>query len=435
MFGITSRKNNCSADADFRNNYCGICKSIAYDYGNSLRLSLNNDVVFLSELYDSLTETKSDYSKISHYNCFSIPENEKDFPFNLKYASAVNVLLTKYKIEDNVNDSKLKAGWRLLNNLSSKKSKKAELYLKKNDVDTEKIADLIRLQTKIEKENNNELSIKEIITKYSEPTAKLTSEIYKGIINFDNDTKLLFSIIGYHFGRIVYLNDAIEDVEKDSKNKVFNILLASTTDISSNKKIAEKEINNSIFELKASIKKLPMPEERKAYFIGIIESIYQKKIELEKIDFKNRIKLSYQSAINISKKYKYYIPKYTLFGSSLVTLTLITILFPNIVFAYGSNTVEAGCCGSCCDCFGQCCCNQESCNCSNNCKNPGDGCDRMICKSWEDGGCGGCFLLTLGSLVGIFGCCIFGSVADGCSSGSPTKVIIIKQPSDCGCGN
>jgi len=434
MFGIISDNNSCNTDNNYRKNYCGTCKAIGLNYGQSFRLVLNNDIVFLSELYDSLKETKSDYSKFSINNCLSIPNSENSFPFNLQYAASAHILLSKYSVLDNIIDSKIKLIWKAINNLSIKKYNKAESHLKSIGVDTYKISELIFEQMKIEKNVCDIEDVKDILLKYSNPTALITSEIFQGIIQEKGSIKSLFKNIGFLFGQIAYLTDAIKDVKEDRTNNNFNPLLINSESNTLNIDIAKKLVNNQISEMTKLIISLPIYEIKKQYLLQKISTLYLTDFKQEKIKLKERIRLSIQSSKNISKKYKYIIPKYSTFSLTLVLFIIITFFLPNVVFAIGVAPLKAGCCESTCDCCGSCCTNQEKCNCAGKgsvCENPGTCCDKLICSSYEDAGIGGCFLVVLAGIIAFFGCGVIGSASDGCST-NPTKIIIIRKSPDCG---
>jgi len=262
MFGIISDNNSCNTDNNYRKNYCGTCKAIGLNYGQSFRLVLNNDIVFLSELYDSLKETKSDYSKFSINNCLSIPNSENSFPFNLQYAASANILLSKYSVLDNIIDSKIKLIWKAINNLSIKKYNKAESHLKSIGVDTYKISELIFEQMKIEKNVCDIEDVKDILLKYSNPTALITSEIFQGIIQEKGSIKSLFKNIGFLFGQIAYLTDAIKDVKEDRTNNNFNPLLINSESNTLNIDIAEGDYDTVAGLITSELGRIPVSKEQ-----------------------------------------------------------------------------------------------------------------------------------------------------------------------------
>lgn len=435
MFGIISTKNICNKDSDFRSNYCGTCKAIAFEYGHSFRMALNFDVVFLSELYDSLALSNSDYSKITNYNCFNIPTDDKDIPFNLKYVAAVNIILTKYKIEDNIQDNRNKIIWKQLKKSSLKKVKKAELFLKTQNVDINEIEKNIIKQFELEKENIDGTSLHNLFFKYSKQTSNITSEIFKGIIKEDDKTQEIFRKIGSILGEIVYLSDAIKDVEKDYKNNSFNILTIDFKNLERNKEKCKKFVNERISLLLSFINRLPIENDKKIYFKKRIDTLYfsQTKSKILKVKLKERILLSVKSAKNISEKFKYFIPKYSVYIISISIFLIVTLLFPNVVFAFGATSNEYGCCSNSCHCCCDCscsCCSCGSCDYDKECAK----CDMarnvggLIDSTFrEQGFCKGCFMFGCGIPV----CYFFAGCFNG-TGNDVTKVIVIKEIPTCG---
>src|SRR5690242_13659370 len=88
----------------FKSYYCGLCKSIKINIGNIPRAALNYDMTFLAILLDSLDNSKSIYTK---QRCAIHPLRKKvilkDNDY-LSYAAFCNVILSYYKLLDNIND-------------------------------------------------------------------------------------------------------------------------------------------------------------------------------------------------------------------------------------------------------------------------------------------------------------------------------------------
>ena len=87
-----------------RLNYCGTCKTIGSLYGQTSRLLLNHDTVFLAEILSALSgETLSDWQKsYQSFNCLSMPKGE--MPVSLQFAATTNVILTEFKLADHIAD-------------------------------------------------------------------------------------------------------------------------------------------------------------------------------------------------------------------------------------------------------------------------------------------------------------------------------------------
>lgn len=87
----------------YRGYYCGLCKSLKDNHGEISRLSLNYDITFLVLVLTSVYKPKSN---IIEEGCIANPFKKKKKITNeiTEYAASMNVLLTYYKLEDNLKD-------------------------------------------------------------------------------------------------------------------------------------------------------------------------------------------------------------------------------------------------------------------------------------------------------------------------------------------
>ena len=103
----------------FKAYYCGLCHTIKEQYGNLPRATLNYDMTFLAILLDSLNDKPLASKKIT---CSLHPLSKKLILIDneaLKYAAQCNIVLTYYKLIDNINDD------------NAIQSKVASMFLKK----------------------------------------------------------------------------------------------------------------------------------------------------------------------------------------------------------------------------------------------------------------------------------------------------------------
>ena len=89
----------------YRGYYCGLCKCLKDNHGEISRLTLNYDITFLVLVLTSLYRPKGD---ILEEGCITNPFKKKKKIINeiTEYAASMNVLLSYYKLEDNLNDDK-----------------------------------------------------------------------------------------------------------------------------------------------------------------------------------------------------------------------------------------------------------------------------------------------------------------------------------------
>ena len=181
MFGLLKHRNSShNGCLDFRQNYCGTCKTIGKLYGQKERLFLNNDIVFLSELLSSFDGNNNIFGDLKPNLCLSLPKDQKSIPLFLKFSAAINIILAYYKTLDNIKDSKSKLSiWKLIRLSEIRNFKKAQIFLTSINFPISLIEKSIEEQflreLKIVKFNSFEESFKY----YAELTGKITGEVFK----------------------------------------------------------------------------------------------------------------------------------------------------------------------------------------------------------------------------------------------------------------
>jgi predicted hydrocarbon binding protein len=197
--------------------YCGVCKSIKNNFGNLPRAVLNYDMTFLAILLDSLVDKKCSFES---KHCLVHPIKKRliiiDNPA-LDYAAFCNVALAYYKLLDNVNDD------------NSKKSKFYSFFLK-HYLEDSKIKFKSTMEV-IEKSLNTLNSLEgnpkgKNLDDFSHPFAELTAFIVSSFYTEDKNYNFLYKL-GYNLGKWIYLIDALDDLEKDMKEKKFNPINSS----------------------------------------------------------------------------------------------------------------------------------------------------------------------------------------------------------------
>lgn len=198
----------------FKAYYCGLCKSIKKNYGNLPRLTLNYDMTFLCILLDAL---KGGSNEISRLHCIVHPIRKKSVIISnpcIEHAAFCNVVLSYYKLLDNVNDDK--------SFCSSFLSSMLKIYMKKASNKNSISEEIIK--TKLNElgvlENNN---ISLTLDEYSHPFAELTAYIIASFYHDDEFYDTLYNL-GYNLGKWIYIIDAFDDLEKDMKKKKFNAI-------------------------------------------------------------------------------------------------------------------------------------------------------------------------------------------------------------------
>lgn len=196
----------------FKAYYCGVCFAIKEKFGNFARTALSYDVTFLALLLSSLSEEKP---KICQKKCISNPFKKRPViacDDVLEYAAAVNVILTYYKIKDDLKDgfSPKASLFAPFTFPSSRKVKK--LYKKVFASVGVKLSAL----TELEKARSGD------VDRVSHVFAELLGELFSGCGGFSADTCRILYRMGYLLGRFIYILDAYDDLEDDRKKNRYN---------------------------------------------------------------------------------------------------------------------------------------------------------------------------------------------------------------------
>ena len=207
----------------YKSIYCGLCKELGKSFGIKSRLLLNYDCTFLLLLVLSLRDSDICFSA-EHCTCNPLKKcnfcaSEKD---EFKLSAALCVLMSYYKLIDNDADSGFlgKFLWKALKLFFKSAYKKAKnCYPQFDNI----IKAGMDKQSQIEKQRVNN------IDECAEPTAWMLSQVFKLLARTSSE-EIVLDRFGYFLGRWVYLIDAIDDLEKDKKEKNFNPFINPETE-------------------------------------------------------------------------------------------------------------------------------------------------------------------------------------------------------------
>lgn len=238
----------------YKGYYCGLCKYLKENHGEISRLSLNYDITFLILLLTSVYRPKSTLTKEV---CIANPIKKKNRIVNevTEYAASMNVLLTYYKLEDNLHDDKGVKDIIAYNLYKGKLKKAYEKYPKKADYIKSQLEEL----QKLESENSTN------IDKVSNTFGNLMGEIfaYK-----EDDFEGKLRSIGFNIGKYIYILDAYEDLDKDVKKGRYNPFIEYIDKKEELIKKVDKLISISLGYLSQSIDELHIKTN-----VGIIDNI------------------------------------------------------------------------------------------------------------------------------------------------------------------
>ena len=238
----------------YKGYYCGLCKYLKQNHGEISRLSLNYDITFLILLLTSVYRPKS---TITQEVCIANPVKKKARIVNeiTEYAASMNVLLTYYKLEDNLNDDKGIKDILAYNIYKGKLNKAYEKYPQKADYIKEQLEKLQGFETK--KSTN--------IDEVSNTFGNLMGEIFA----YKNDEyEYDLRRIGFNIGKYIYTLDAYEDLDKDIKKGRYNPFVEYADRKDELSKRVDKLISISLGYLTQSIDKLHIKTN-----VNIIENI------------------------------------------------------------------------------------------------------------------------------------------------------------------
>ena len=192
----------------YKGYYCGLCKYLKENHGEVSRLSLNYDITFLILILTALYKLDSD---ITYERCIANPLKKKMRIVNeiTEYAASMNILLSYYKLEDNLyDDNGIKD--KLAYELYKGKLKKAyEKYPQKAEYIKHQLGNLRELEKQESKS----------IDKVSNTFGNLMGEIF--VYKKDEYEQNLRNI-GFNLGKYIYILDAYEDLEEDNKKGRYN---------------------------------------------------------------------------------------------------------------------------------------------------------------------------------------------------------------------
>ena len=192
----------------YKGYYCGLCKYLKENHGEVSRLSLNYDITFLIVILTALYKLVSD---ITYERCIANPLKKKMRIVNeiTEYAASMNILLSYYKLEDNLyDDNGIKD--KLAYELYKGKLKKAyEKYPQKAEYIKQQLGNLRELEKQESKS----------IDKVSNTFGNLMGEIF--VYKKDEYEQNLRNI-GFNLGKYIYILDAYEDLEEDNKKGRYN---------------------------------------------------------------------------------------------------------------------------------------------------------------------------------------------------------------------
>ncbi|MBO5889502.1 MAG: hypothetical protein J6Q58_05120 [Clostridia bacterium] len=189
--------------------YCGICKSLKQKTGQISRFTLSYDMAFMSALAHNIMGIDVDIEKkrcIAH--AIKKRPIAKPDKISLMLAS-LNVILTYYKLKDDVLDEK-KGG--IKSSIFYNAYKKAKREYPQIDLTVKTCYERL---LKLERENTDSIDI------VSDCFAEMLKEI--SVVLFEDKSTEYTQNLTYAIGKWIYLIDALDDYDKDIKKQNYNV--------------------------------------------------------------------------------------------------------------------------------------------------------------------------------------------------------------------
>ena len=199
--------------------YCGLCRVLKDRYGLAGCTMLNYDMTFLGMLLSSLYEEKEEPAKRVCRPGFKRPllkkKSKKQFSQtavvteSLGYAADMNYMLAYHNHMDNWLDEHSFASLNMVHLMQKNYRKLAKKYPRQHKA----------IASYIQKLHICEAANEKNIEAAANLTGEAMVEIYAAKDDYWQDT---LRQMGYYMGKFIYLMDAYDDVDKDSKNGSYN---------------------------------------------------------------------------------------------------------------------------------------------------------------------------------------------------------------------
>ena len=219
----------------FRAYYCGLCMALGKTGSPVTRLCVNYDSAFYSALLHCLT---AEDVKIKNCHCMIHPVGKKPIAEVDDISKAVadlSVLLIYYKAQDDVQDGKKKRVF-----VKARLAARKRAAVKRLPEVDKCMNDCFDALAKLEKDNSSSLDqVTDTMGILMRDCTKHMMAKYRSLTKYEED-------FTYALGKIVYIMDAIDDLEEDSKKNRYNPFIAKYGKCENKKEFIEK--NKQEFE-------------------------------------------------------------------------------------------------------------------------------------------------------------------------------------------
>lgn len=235
--------------------YCALCKQLGKSYGALARLALSYDCTFYAMILLALSDECPGFHT---GKCVVNPLKKCTYCSGgqqaFESASALSVIMTYYKVKDDLKDcgffGKIRSAF-LLPLVSHANRKASKKYPELAQIVSESMV----MQDKTENDANP------TVDSCADPTAQMLSKVFLRIAPDASQNRIVLKQFGYFLGRWVYLMDAADDLEKDIKSDSFNPFIiklrlgsnSSAEEIKQAKEYCNQVLNSTISQIISSV--------------------------------------------------------------------------------------------------------------------------------------------------------------------------------------
>lgn len=202
------------AKAQYRADYCGICRCLGKRYGFLARFLVSYDMAFLYALLSAAMPLQPESPCFCPANPFCKKEC-RQAEQTMEFVADVSILMSVWKLRDTVADGRgwKRLGARLLLAVFHRTGRQAQRRLPE-------FSQLVAQQ--MDKLHALEAANSPSIDRTADTFAKLLQGCAQGVQ--DCRAQRILTQLLYHTGRYLYLIDALDDLEKDVKTNNYNPL-------------------------------------------------------------------------------------------------------------------------------------------------------------------------------------------------------------------
>lgn len=218
--------------------FCGLCQALREEYGVFARFLVNHDGLFLQLLAEA---QQKESPKPRGIRCGVKPIRPHEAtadPSAVSFAAAISILTVDSKLRDVSFDATfqvLRRSSQLGRSVLKASTQRAEAALVVLGFSPQIVYDLLDRQDRVEQFEDL------LMEEYAEPTAEgvgaLAAQTAIIAQRQENETEL--RKFGHDLGALLYLLDAVEDIDKDIRRRSFNPLLDPRRPIDAARKISE----------------------------------------------------------------------------------------------------------------------------------------------------------------------------------------------------